>query len=115
MTRSTTKQQSKADNIAEYPGAENETLVVLTLAHPLPDRDKAYLGLAADSDLSVGKTIAVSKNAAKSLINAGMVTVDPENRPQVKAALNGEAPEKVAELGSATSETDTEPAATSGN
>lgn len=92
------KAKAKADNVAQYPGAKGDDLVVLTLAHPLPDRDKAYLGLPEDADLSVGKTVAVSKNAARSLINAGMVTIDPENRKQVRAALAGEAPDKVADL-----------------
>ena len=76
--------------VAEIPGDNPENFVTLTLAHPLNENDRRYLGLPADASTEVGQQVKVNRNGARALINAGLVTVDPEDNDAVRAALRGE-------------------------
>lgn len=78
--------------------------VKVKLAHPLNPRDLATLGLDPDTDAGVNDVIEVSRDQATSLIGAGLVQVDPDDRVEVTRVLDGEKAAK-----------DVEPSATSGN
>ena len=74
--------------------------VQIALAHPITQpHHKRALGLDVDKKYRQGDVVEVTVPAATSLIAAGAAQVDPENREQVKAALSGESPEKVAQIG----------------
>lgn len=75
---------------ASIPGANPDKFVTLTLAHPLNEKDRIYLGLPKDGKTEVGQQVRVNRNGASAIINAGYATVDPENHEQVRSTLRGE-------------------------
>lgn len=79
--------------VAQVPGDDPDKFVTLTLAHPLNEKDRIYLGLPADARTEVGQKVRVNKNGAKGIINAGYATIDPEDNTKVKAVLRGEGPD----------------------
>lgn len=83
--------------VAQVPGDDPSKFVTLTLAHPLRKQDHRYLGLPEDAQTRVGSRVKVNRNGAQALINAGLATVDPENRDAVRAALTPESAEKPVE------------------
>ncbi len=63
--------------------------VDVVLAHPISRQDDLnYLGLTEPK--GVNETVTVSKAAAKGLIDAGMVQVDPEDVAAVAEALGND-------------------------
>ena len=83
--------------VAQVPGDDPSKFVTLTLAHPLRKQDHRYLGLPEDAKTRVGSRVKVNRNGAQALINAGLATVDPENRDAVRAALTPESTEQPVE------------------
>lgn len=70
------------------PGARNDGLVNVLLAHPLnADRDLTRLGLPPDTPCNVGDIVTVDRWQAQSLIGAGLAQVDPEDNAAVSAYL----------------------------
>lgn len=66
-------------------------LVTVKLAHPITRKDDlVYLGLDPSESYGVNDDVKVPVEAAKSLINAGMVQVDPEDRAAVGQTLGYE-------------------------
>lgn len=60
----------------------------LTLAHPLPGAHAARLGLGSE-DLNPGSEVAVDRDAARTLGNAGLVVgYDPEDQSSVQRLLD---------------------------
>lgn len=90
--------------VASIPGDDESKFVTITLAHPLNERDRVYLGLPADASTEVGQQVKVNKNGAKAVINAGYATVDPEDNNAVRSVLRGES----ADSGEPTSEPEAE-------
>ena len=70
-------------------GPTEDGKVRVKLAHPLPKRDLIRFGIDQDEPSQVGDVVEVTLNDAISLINAGMVQVDPEDKIAVTAALRG--------------------------
>jgi hypothetical protein len=66
--------------------AVDKSRVVLKLAHPLKAEHAATVG-AEPKDYGPGDEISVLKNAAMTLINAGLAQVDPSDSGAVAAAL----------------------------
>lgn len=66
--------------------AVDKTRVVLTLAHPLKAEHAATVG-AEPKDYGPGDKIAVLRNAAMTVINAGLAQVDPADGQAVAKAL----------------------------
>jgi hypothetical protein len=63
-------------------------MVKVKLAHPIKrEQDLIYLGLPVGEKYGVNDEITVTKDGAKSLINAGMVQVDPADRAEVDNVL----------------------------
>lgn len=76
--------------VATIPGDDESKFITLTLANPLNERDKQYLGLPPESPAEVGQKVRVNKNGARAIINAGYATVDPEDNAAVRSVLRGE-------------------------
>lgn len=72
----------------ERLGPTDDGKVRIKLAHPLPKRDLIRFGIDQETS-QVGDVVEVTLNDAISLINAGMVQVDPEDKIAVTAALRG--------------------------
>lgn len=85
-------------------GPDGNGNVAVMLAHPLNPRDLANLGVDPDTDSNVNDVITVTRDQAISLIAAGYVQVDPDDRIAVTRLIEGD---KAA--------TDVMPSATSGN
>lgn len=75
---------------ATVPGDDESKFVVITLSNPLNENDRVYLGLPKDASTEVGQKIKVNKNGAKTVINAGYATIDPEDNIAVQRALTPE-------------------------
>lgn len=85
-------------------GPDGNGNVAVMLAHPLTPRDLANLGVDPDTDSNVNDIITVTRDQAISLLGAGYVQVDPDDRIAVTRLIEGD---KAA--------TDVMPSATSGN
>ncbi len=74
--------------------AEDDGLVELRLAHPLSRReDLIYLGLDPEKGTyNVNEKVRVNRNAARTLIGAGQVQVDPSDPKAVAEALGDAVP-----------------------
>jgi hypothetical protein len=78
---------TKPKATARFEGVKEDSLVSVTLAHPLDKNSKERLGLPEDSETNAGDEIKVRKYDAQSLINAGYTTTDPEDNQAVRATL----------------------------
>lgn len=71
--------------------AGSGNLVEVTLAHPISRKaDLVYLGLPDDQPLGVGTVVRLPREAAQSLIGAGLVQVNVDDADEVAAILNVE-------------------------
>lgn len=74
--------------VAKVPGSNPDNMVEVVLANPLNEKDREYLGLPKDAKTEVGQRLRLTRNGAKTLIEAGYAAgVDPENRASVRDAL----------------------------
>lgn len=74
--------------VAKVPGSNPDNMVEVVLANPLNEKDREYLGLPKDAKTEVGQRLRLTRNGAKTLIEAGYAAgIDPEDRASVRDAL----------------------------
>lgn len=82
---------ARSDDVGAERTRANPNEVTVRLAHPITrPQDLVYLGLPENRSYGVNDEVQVTREAARALIDAGLVQVDPEDRAKVAQALGVE-------------------------